>query len=165
MMHPSSRFEMNTRLLSVMAKMVLCLALVGLFSTVSFVPQARADLKVCNDTKSLTGVAIGYRAKDDWTMEGWWRIPAGVCASLIEGDLSARYFYVYAEDADTGGQWRGPIFMCTSSKEFKIDGLKDCFARGYERTGFFEIDTGNQQNWQVRLTEANQSKKETTQNQ
>lgn len=125
----------------------------------TFASPAMADFKICNDTKSLTGVAIGYRAKSQWMMEGWWRVPAGVCASLIEGPLSSRYFYIYAEDADSGGQWRGPVFMCTSSKEFKIDGLKDCFARGYERTGFFEIDTGNQENWQVRLTEANQSQK------
>jgi len=125
-----------------------------------YAAPAFADFKICNDTKSLTGVAIGYRTKSKWMMEGWWRVPAGVCASVIEGPLSSRYFYIYAEDADTGGQWRGPVFMCTSSKEFKINGLKDCFARGYERTGFFEIDTGNQENWQVRLTEANQSQKE-----
>ncbi len=128
------------------------------FSMIGLTTPAHADFKVCNDTKSLTGVAIGYRNNSDWIMEGWWRIPSGVCASVIEGDLSSRYFYLYAEDAETGGQWRGPVYMCTSSKEFKIEGLKDCFARGYERTGFFEIDTGNQANWQVRLTESNQSK-------
>ena len=121
---------------------------------------AHADFTVCNDTKSLTGVAIGYRDDKDWVMEGWWRIPAGVCAALIEGELSSRYFYLYAEDADTGGQWRGPVFMCTSTIEFKISGLKDCFARGYERTGFFEVDTGNQKDWQVRLTEAGQTKED-----
>jgi uncharacterized membrane protein len=76
---------------------------------------------------------------------------------LIEGQLSSRYFYVYAEDADQGGQWRGPIFMCTSDKEFKISGIKDCYSRGYERTGFFEIDTGEQNSWMVRLTEAGQT--------
>ena len=52
------------------------------------------------------------------------------------------------------GRWRGPVFMCSSNKQYKINGVKDCFARGYERTGFFEVDTGDQKNWQVRLTEA-----------
>ena len=28
--------------------------------------------------------------------------------------------------------------MCTSDREFKIDGRQDCFRRGYDRTGFFE---------------------------
>ena len=73
---------------------------------------------------------------------------------MIEGTLNARYFYLHAEDSVTGGQWRGPVFMCTSSKEFKIEGLENCFARGHERAGFFEIDTGQQTNWQVRLNPA-----------
>ncbi len=124
--------------------------------------RARADLQVCNDTKSLVGVAIGYRENKKWITEGWWRIPASVCTSVIEGKLSARYYYLHAEEADSGGRWRGPVFMCTSNKQFKVNGVKDCFARGYERTGYFEVDTGDQKNWQVRLTEANrdESKKQ-----
>jgi len=139
-----------------------CFTLLAQIFTTLTPSSARADFKVCNDTKSLTGVAIAYREQSGWIMEGWWRIPAGVCASLIEDDLSSRYFYLYAEDADTGGQWRGPVFMCTSSNEFRIKGLKNCFSRGFERTGFFEIDTESQKNWQVRLTEANQTKEEKT---
>jgi uncharacterized membrane protein len=121
---------------------------------------AFADLKVCNNTKSLVGVSVGFRENNDWTVQGWWRIPPEVCASVVEGELASRYYYLHAEDADTGGRWRGPVFMCTSSKQFKIKGLKDCFARGFERTGFFEVDTGNQKSWQVRLNEADQTKKE-----
>ncbi len=135
------------------AASVLCAACA--FST-----AARADLQVCNTTSSLVGVAVGYRTKKDWLVEGWWRIPANVCTAVVEGDLSSRYFYLHAEDADTGGRWRGPVFMCTSNKQFKIEGIKDCFARGFERTGFFEVDTGNQKNWQIRLTEADKVSKE-----
>jgi len=127
-------------------------------STISTVPtEAAADFKVCNDTKNLIGVSIGYRLKDGWNTEGWWRIPASGCATVLEGDLASRFFYLHAEDSVTGGQWRGPVYMCTSGKEFRIKDLKDCYARGYERTGFFEVDTGDQKSWQVRLTEANQS--------
>ena len=82
----------------------ILLLFLTLFSVFGLTSPAHADFKVCNDTKTLTGVAIGYRNKSDWVMEGWWRIPAGVCASVIEGDLAARYFYLYAEDADAGGQ-------------------------------------------------------------
>ena len=112
---------------------------------------ARANVSGCNTTENLVGVSVGYRESDKWMSEGWWRIPPGDCASVIEGTLSARYFYLHAEDSVTGGQWRGPVFMCTSSKEFKIEGLENCFARGHERAGFFEVDTGKQTNWQVRL--------------
>ncbi len=38
-------------------------------------------------------------------------------------------------------------------KKFTIRGIEDCVARGYERTGFFEIDTGEQSSWTVQLTE------------
>ena len=30
----------------------------------------------------------------------------------------------------------------------------DCLARGYDRTGFFEVDTGEQRAWTVQLTES-----------
>jgi uncharacterized membrane protein len=36
---------------------------------------------------------------------------------------------------------------------FTIRGIEDCIARGYERTGFFEVDTGEQRSWTVQLTE------------
>ena len=43
--------------------------------------------------------------------------------------------------------------MCTREKEFTIRGTDDCLARGYDRTGFFEVDTGDQPSWTVQLTE------------
>lgn len=63
---------------------------------------ARADFRVCNGTQNLVGVAIGYRAKDGWITEGWWQVPATTCATLIEGELQSRYYYLYAEDAARG---------------------------------------------------------------
>ena len=32
-------------------------------------------------------------------------------------------------------------------------GTKDCVKRGYKRTGFFEVDTGEERDWTVRLTD------------
>ena len=142
---------------STSALSILALTFGAYFSNFSV---AQADLRVCNKTDALIGVSVGYRLNKTWMTEGWWRIPANICTSVIEGDLGARYFYLHAEDAKTGGQWQGPVFMCTSNKEFKIKGLEDCFARGFERTGFFEVDTGNQKSWQVQLTEANQTQKD-----
>ena len=43
--------------------------------------------------------------------------------------------------------------MCTREKEFTIRGTEDCLARGYDRTGFFEVDTGEQRSWTVQLTD------------
>ncbi|MEL7429167.1 MAG: DUF1036 domain-containing protein [Pseudomonadota bacterium] len=121
------------------------------------ITQAQADFRICNDTDSLVGASLGYREDGAWISEGWFQVPAESCSSLIEGDLSSRFYYVYAEDADKGGQWRGDVFLCTTDTEFRIEGVDDCFKRGFVKTGFFEIDTGNRANWMVRLTEQSQS--------
>lgn len=120
--------------------------------------SAYADFRICNDTKSLVGTALGYKEDEKWLSEGWFQVQPETCSSLIEGDLDSRYYYIYAEDADKGGQWRGDVFLCTKEREFKIEGIEDCFKRGLIKTGFFEIDTGNRANWMVRLTEESQSK-------
>jgi uncharacterized membrane protein len=114
---------------------------------------ANADFRVCNATQNLVGVAIGYRATDGWKTEGWWQIDASTCKTLIEGSLSSRYYYLYAEDAERGGRWDGPINMCIAKEPFKIAGVTDCFARGFERAGFQEYDTGEQSSWMVQLTD------------
>ena len=56
-----------------------------------------------------------------------------------------------------GGEWGGKSFMCTREKEFTIRGFENCLARGYDRTGFFEIDSGEQKSWTVQLSEAAQT--------
>lgn len=114
---------------------------------------AKADFRVCNATQNLIGVAIGYRARSGWISEGWWHIEDSTCKTLIEGPLQSRYYYLYAEDATRGGRWEGSIQMCVADKEFKIAGVNDCFARGFERAGFQEYDTGEQENWMVQLTD------------
>ena len=71
----------------------------------------------------------------------------------MKGPLASRFYYLYAEDYERGGEWDGKTFMCMRDKEFKIRGVEDCFARGFQRAGFFEIDTGEQKNWMVQLTD------------
>lgn len=115
---------------------------------------AAADFRICNYTKSRVGVAIGYQDGEGWVTEGWWNIPANACDALLHGNLSARFYYVYAVDYDRNGEWSGPTFMCTRDKEFTIRGLGDCLTRGFDRTGFMEVDTGERQtSWTVQLTE------------
>jgi len=115
---------------------------------------AAADFRLCNNTASRVGIAIGYKDSDGWTTEGWWNLPARTCETVLKGNLVARYYYVYAIDYDRGGEWMGQAFMCTRDKEFTIRGIGDCLARGYDRTGFFEVDTGEQRAWTVQLTES-----------
>ncbi|HEX5509336.1 MAG TPA: DUF1036 domain-containing protein [Pseudolabrys sp.] len=114
---------------------------------------AYADFRLCNNTGSRVGVAIGYKDTEGWTTEGWWNIAGRSCETLLRGGLVARYYYIYAVDYDRGGEWSGHAFMCSRDKEFTIRGIDNCLARGYDRTGFFEVDTGQQRSWTVQLTD------------
>jgi uncharacterized membrane protein len=137
-------------------------ALAAFSALLALVPprQAAADFRVCNNTSSRVGVAIGYKDKDGWATEGWWNLPSrSGCEVVLRGTLASRYYYIYAVDYDRGGEWSGQAFMCTRDKEFLIrPGIGDCLAHGYDRTGFFEVDTGDQSDWTVQLTESSESK-------
>jgi len=128
--------------------------LFGIFFLTVLAGNAAADFRLCNNTGSRVGVALGYKDADGWTTEGWWNLSARTCETLLRGGLVARFYYIYAVDYDRGGEWSGRAFMCTRDKEFTIRGTEDCLARGYERAGFFEVDTGEQRSWTVQLTES-----------
>ncbi len=115
---------------------------------------AKADLKLCNNTESRVGVAIGYKNKDGWASEGWWTAEPNKCLTLLKGALIARYYYVYAVDYDKGGSWGGKAMMCIRDKIFTIRGIDTCPERGYQKTGFFEVDTAEESDWTVSLSGA-----------
>jgi uncharacterized membrane protein len=114
---------------------------------------AHAELKLCNSTSSRIGVAIGYKDKDGWASEGWWNVDSQSCALLIQDKLRARFYYVYAFDYDKGGEWGGVIPMCTNDVEFTIKGIDNCDGRGFKKSGFFEVDTQEQTDWTIKLTD------------
>jgi len=117
---------------------------------------ALADFRLCNNTSSRVGIALGYKDAEGWTTEGWWNISSRSCETLLRGTLIARYYYIYAIDYDRGGEWSGQSFMCSRDKEFTIRGTDNCLARGFDRTGFFEVDTGEQEAWTVQLTDTSE---------
>src|SRR6201995_4399061 len=113
--------------------------------------SARADFRLCNNTSSRVGIALGYKDAEGWTTEGWWNVSSRSCETLLKGTLVARFYYIYALDYDRGGEWSGQAFMCSRDKEFTIKGTENCLARGFDRTGFFEGDTGEKRARTVQL--------------
>ena len=113
---------------------------------------AKADLKLCNKTESRVGVALGYKDKEGWASEGWWNIGANNCETLLKGPLIARYYYIFAVDYDKGGSWGGKSMMCTRDKIFTIRGIGNCPERGFQKTGFFEVDTKEEVDWTISLS-------------
>ena len=127
--------------------MRLVLALI-LVSTVS----ARADFTVCNKADITAKVALGQYNGTTWESRGWWTIPSRKCETLIPGRLNARYYYLYGTDGESG-TWNGGTYFCTLAEpKFAITGRGNCAARGYDRKGFFAIDTGNSPNWKQSLS-------------
>jgi uncharacterized membrane protein len=114
---------------------------------------AAADLRMCNNTANRVSVALAYNDGQNWVSEGWWNLKSLDCETLLRGALASQYYYVYAMD-ERGGEWKGKAFMCTFDREFKIEGRQNCYRRGYDRTGFFEVDTGKEaKSWTVQLTD------------
>jgi uncharacterized membrane protein len=144
---------MNSGAVVHIARLAPTLILTALAGLLAIAVPARADLRVCNQTSNLVSLALGYRAERGWMSEGWWQAPPGDCRVLYQGDLQRRFYYLYAVDDIGGGAWDGQVFMCTRDETFTIFGVEDCLARGYERTGFFEIDTQNRTDWTLQLTE------------
>ena len=132
------------------------LLLLALAAGLALPSAARADLRLCNNASSRVSVAIAYTNGKTWVSEGWWNLKSNACEVLLRGNLAAQYYYIYAMD-ERGGEWKGKSYMCTRDREFHIEGRENCLVRGFDRTGFFEIDTGKEaKNWTVQLTDANQ---------
>ena len=138
-------------------RLALMLAGFVLMALAATAAPARADLRVCNQSTNQVSIALGYRAEKGWQSEGWWVAPPQKCAIVYQGDLHSRFFYLYVADDLGGGAWDGTNFMCTRDESFTIFGVEDCLARGYERTGFFEVDTQNRTDWTLQLTDPNNS--------
>jgi uncharacterized membrane protein len=113
---------------------------------------AKADLKLCNNTESNVGVAFAYKSKEGWSSEGWWTAEPKKCLTFLKGALSSRYYYVYAVDLKKGGSWGGKSQICINDKKFTIRGIDRCIERGFQKQGFFEVDTGEEADWTVSLS-------------
>lgn len=145
---------MTERLRESPRKARIAIGLIALSLAIPIGPApAHADFRMCNNTSNRVSVSLAYTDGQNWTTEGWWNLKPSDCDVLLRGTLAAQFYYVYAMD-ERGGEWKGKAFMCTSDREFKIDGRQDCYVRGFDRTGFFEVDTGKDaRDWTVQLTD------------
>ena len=122
----------------ILAALLACCLLAG---------PALAAFNVCNKTALPVRAAIGRFDGTNWTCEGWWTVQPKACADLLTGPLQARYYYLYASDGGAG-TWDGKSHFCVApAKRFKAAGRADCAKRGFDRSGFFEVDTGKNPDW------------------
>ena len=135
-------------MISAMRPVVLAFLLVAIGSA-----PAEARFTVCNKSARAAKVALGHFDGRHWASEGWWTIDSRKCEALIPGPLDARYYYLYATDG-ASGTWDGGKGFCTAAAgHFSIAGRGTCASRGYDRKGFFEVDTGQAPDWMQSLSD------------
>ena len=124
----------------------LALGLAGLAA------PAQAGFNVCNKSNLTARVAIGHFDGTNWSSEGWWTVAPKKCAGLLTGALDARFYYLYATDG-AAGTWEGKTHFCVAPEtRFRALGRANCAGRGFDRRGFFEVDTGKKPDWTQTLS-------------
>ena len=129
--------------------LAIALSLLGLACSAG---SALAGFNICNKTGQDVRSALGRFDGTSWTSEGWWTVKAGSCAALLTGPLQGRFYYLYATDG-ASGIWDGKTRFCVApEKRFKAVGRADCAKHGFDRRGFFEVDTGKRPDWTQSLS-------------
>ena len=125
----------------------------ALLAAVLLASPAQAALTVCNKAGHPARVALGRFDGRDWASQGWWLLAPGQCADVVTAKLDARYYYLYATD-DASGGWDGRNGFCVAQTDtFQIRGRADCEGHGYDRKGFFQIDTGQARDYTQTLSD------------
>jgi uncharacterized membrane protein len=126
---------------------------IALFLLLNSQTPARADFRVCNNTRALINLAVGTLAGEDFSTEGWWVVTPGSCSTPIHGPLTGRYVYLYATDIKGVDVLKGTVSMCIDRGRFKVVGIDNCWRRGLQAVTFAEIDTQDSPDWTTFLTE------------
>ena len=118
-----------------------------------FAAPARAEYRVCNKSKVLLNIAVGYDTGEHFVTQGWWSVTPGSCATPIRDALTSRFVYVYATDIDGADVLKGATSMCVNRQKFEAVGIGDCWRRGLQAVNFAEVDTLSSPVWTTYLGE------------
>lgn len=116
----------------------------GVVTGFSFATPTKASLEICNRREKGTAyVAIAYpRTQNSWNTQGWLTLEHGECRTMLEGDLTNRYYYYFAR-TDTPYSWKGEHRFCVSDRGFAFtDADKQCKGAYSRWENFRELDTG-----------------------
>ena len=131
-----------------------------LAGSVSAAAQTRATaqpegFRICNrsgqDVELATAIDLGDQggAPGTYFSKGWYGFDDGQCFVMWPGTLQHRYFFVYAQNKQTGKEWKGDVSVCVGREPFELS-APSCGADKYSRL-FVRIDTGNSASWTYNL--------------
>jgi len=121
-----------------------------------------AGLELCNETEQdlFAAVAEPVKTQEAWASRGWYHLTKGSCLRVIKDPLEKQFYYVYAEANVPAGElhvWGGKKEFCTNNIRFSIDSDQNCALRGYDHTGFVEINTDKKVQWKHTFTGSNRT--------
>ena len=118
-------------------------------------PAPSEGFQICNrsgqDVELATAVDLADQggAPGTYLSKGWYGFDNGQCFVMWPGTLQHRYFFVYAQNKQTGKEWKGDVPVCVSREPFELNS-PSCGADKYSRP-FVRIDTGNSASWTYNL--------------
>jgi uncharacterized membrane protein len=154
------------RLRGVAATMRTVLAALSLFCLTSLAGAALAQaqapapapadgFRICNksgqELELATAIDPGDQdgASGTYLSKGWYTFEAGQCFVMWPGALQHRYYFIYAQNKQTGREWKGDVPVCVSRDSFELKS-PSCGGDKYSRP-FLRVDTGNSASWTYNL--------------
>jgi uncharacterized membrane protein len=111
------------------------------------------SLTFCNKYTATVSVCVVWYTPNcpdggDWSKGGWFNMAPGECQVALNGDLTNRYVYFYAQATD-GAYWAGEPQTDVPNQAF--DWCIDTSNSQSRQVGLREIDTGGADNYQATL--------------
>jgi len=105
--------------------------------------EATATLNwdVCNETSYNIRFASAFIRDDRMQTVGWTNIQPGACTTLVTPKDSPRFLYAESLPIHQGGvrEWKGPIQLCATEKDFTSDATENCALKNLEIRDFFAV--------------------------
>ena len=122
---------------------------------------ASAAMTACNRTSYVLYAATATENKDSVASQGWTRIAPGGCRAVLNVDLSAPAYYIYARSsrAHSGETraWGGARAICVRETNFSTQNLPDarqCSSDDFYTLPFATVDTHRMRNWTMTFSES-----------
>src|SRR5262249_46557482 len=118
-----------------MATILRGLQWAALIATLSMLAsEARADFQVCNRISYVIEAAVGLEDKRAIARRGWLRIDPGACRMVLQGDVQAEGFYLYARTLPIYGisplPQTGHADLCINQEDFTLPNARACTRPG-----------------------------------
>ncbi len=128
-----------------------------------FASPSRAALTLCNRTSYVLYAAAGTAASGGVSAQGWSRVAPGNCQPVVQGDLIAPAYYLYARSSQAHSgparAWGGNVQICVKDANFtNRDTLNPthCATDDFFALPFAAVDTHRMKSWTATFSESPQ---------